>query len=292
MADSTIVDIGPREKPEGAEYRLVFSISCTLFYYYDLVTSLSPDIKKVYDQAKGGEVKQPINIPVKEGQTIGRIGGQTLDFAVWDTEKPLSGFIVPEHYDGEAWKIYTADPLDFYTEPLKKLVLAKYPRMIEPLSGKIDYDLSGRAVGNWFREGSGGYASKTGADKAYYKNHLAIAYDNFDPASLVFSIGDFSGEAKQFGIRGNKPDPKDVSASSGLVKYELVQQDWIVPATGKYWDRFSFAKGLRAKNRQDIILGVALVQMIEDGKLKVEVFPGKSANQVSGFTSKAKVYER
>ena len=49
MADSNIVDIQPRVKPEGTEYRFVFTISCTFFYYYDLVTSLAPDIKDILD---------------------------------------------------------------------------------------------------------------------------------------------------------------------------------------------------------------------------------------------------
>ncbi len=44
MADSKIVDIGERETKKGTEYRLVFSVSCKLFYYYDLVTSLTPDL--------------------------------------------------------------------------------------------------------------------------------------------------------------------------------------------------------------------------------------------------------
>ena len=48
MADSNIVDIQPRVRPEGTEYRFVFTISCTFFYYYDLVTSLAPEVKKMY----------------------------------------------------------------------------------------------------------------------------------------------------------------------------------------------------------------------------------------------------
>src|SRR3990172_7617510 len=119
MANSKIVDIGERTNAKGTEYRLVFSLSCKLFYYYDLVTSLTPELKKVYEDNKVARQKSAINISVKAGELIGRIGGQTLDFAVWDTDIKLTGFVVPEHYAGEAWKIHTADPLNYYTDELK-----------------------------------------------------------------------------------------------------------------------------------------------------------------------------
>jgi len=291
MADSNIVDIQPRVRPEGTEYRFVFTISCTFFYYYDLVTSLAPEVKKAYDESSSGQIKKSLNMAVKEGQLIGRIGGQTLDFAVWDTEKPLKGFAIPEHYKGESWKIYTADPLDYYTDRLKKLILSKYVRAAAPVSGKIDYDIDGKLIGNWFRQETGGY-SGGGSGGDYYKNHLAIAPDAYDPASIVFSIGDFAGQPQQFGVKGNSPDPKNVSVATGLVKYELVQQDWMVVSTGEHWDRFSLVKGLKAKNHEESVQGVALLQLLENRKLKVEVFPGKTASQVVAFTKKAVVYER
>lgn len=145
MADSRLVEIQPRTNERGTEYRMVFSVTCTFLYYYDLVTSLAPDIKAVYDRSDRGRV----DIRVKSGQLVGRIGGQTLDFAVWNTEKPLSGFIVPDHYKAEPWKIFTADPPDYYAPDLKALVLSRSVRTDEPLSGRIDYDVDGRLIGNW-----------------------------------------------------------------------------------------------------------------------------------------------
>lgn len=38
--------------------------------------------------------------------------------------------------------------------------------------------------------------------------------------------------------------------------------------------------------------GIALVQLIDKRKLKFEAFPGKNADQVSEFTSRALIYER
>jgi len=63
------------------EYRVVIDYTCTFLSYFDLITSLSPDIQSQIGIKQNAEV----NIPVKAGQVIGKVGGQTLDFAVWDT---------------------------------------------------------------------------------------------------------------------------------------------------------------------------------------------------------------
>lgn len=293
MADATLVDIGERTTDRGTEYRLVFSMSCKLFYYYDLVTSLTPELKKAFDDSRSGQWAGSLSTPITAGQSIGRIGGQTLDFAVWDMDVRLTGFVVPEHYDGEIWKIHTADPLDYYTEELKTQVLSKYLRTAEPVSGKIDYDIDGKLVGNWFLEGSGGYISQeTQGGGEYWKGHIALTYDHLDPTSIVISLGDYNGKEEQFGVKGNTPDPAAVDVSSGLIKYELVMKNWADPKTGVYWDRDSLVKGPIAKNQEDMVQGTALVQMLEGRKIKFETFPGKNASQVSGFTENAKLFER
>lgn len=42
----------------------------------------------------------------------------------------------------------------------------------------------------------------------------------------------------------------------------------------------------------DKIVGVFLVQVIDDQSIKLEVFPGKTASMVSGFTDNALIYVR
>lgn len=296
MADSRLVDIGPRVKPQGTEYRLVFSMTCTFLYYYDLVTSLAPDIKAEYDKNKNSDGYATIDIQVKSGQLIGRIGGQTLDFAVWDTTKPLSGFINPKSYEGERWKIYTADPLDYYAPDLKELALSRYVRTAEPISGKIDYDIDGRLIGNWFREESGGYAGPGEGREGYWTGHLAFAPDHYDPSHFVISIGSLWGGAEddtrmQHMTKTNAPDPKEVTIETGLVKYDLVGWSYL-KADGSSWDRMSLTKGVVAKPASAPIFGCALAQMLESRKIKFEVFKGKSCSAVAGFTSAAKIYER
>jgi hypothetical protein len=287
MADSRLVDIQPRTNERGTEYRLVFSVTCTFLYYYDLLTSLSPDIKAVYDKSDHGHV----DIPVKAGQLVGRIGGQTLDFAVWNTEKPLPGFIVTGHYQAEPWKIFTADPLDYYAPDLKALVLSRYVRTAEPLSGKIDYDVDGRLIGNWFLVGTNGYGGTRGEGNGeYWQGHLSFAPEVYDPTAFLVSIGDFDGQARQFAVKGNAPNPADVSVATGSVKYDLVPWTY-VKSDGSFWDRMSLAKGVKLV-AQDNIQGCVLVQLLEDRKLKMECFPGKNGSQVSAFTGAARSYER
>ena len=105
----------------------------------------------------------------------------------------------------------------------------------------------------------------------------------------VGGIGKFGGT--QFGVRGNTPDPADVTPSSGLIKYELMQADWVVADTGKSWDRASNpGSGLRGSYGEE--KGTLLVQMLGDRRIKVEVFLGKAPGEVEGFTDAARIYER
>ena len=59
----------------------------------------------------------------------------------------------------------------------------------------------------------------------------------------------------------------------------------------QYWDRRSLASDLRAESVGDV-LGVILLQLVEDRRLRVEVFPGMTGEQIDGFSENAKFYER
>lgn len=296
MADSTIVDIGERERNENGkkfvEYRLVFAITCNFLYYYDLVTSLVPEIQKEYENARKGSNWRPLSIKVKEGQLIGRIGGQTLDFAVWDTTKKLSGFVVPEHYNPEYWKIYTADPLDYYTPELKEFILSRYIRTVEPVSGKIDYDIDGTLIGNWFLEGTKDYAGGNNfRDPEYWKGHLAIVPDHIDPRGVYVSFGDFNGEATQFFVHNLYIRPEKVNKDTGIVRYELGNESYL-KENGEHWDRNSMAKNLKIVPNQEFDPHCVLLQLVEDRKLKMEYFTGTKCSPNLEFTNKAKIYLR
>lgn len=285
MADSKIVsiEVHPPENGSNGRIRLVFDVSCTFLYYYDLVTSVEPGI----DQAH-------IPISVKAGQVIGHIGGQTLDFAVWNTKKPLSGFVNPASYDGEGWKIYTADPFPYYTPQLRQIVVSKNPRTIEPIAGKIDYDIDGKLIGNWFEKGTGGYTgSSEGRDSNYSNTHLSIAPDPYDPAYFRVSVGSLYAQAPnnmQNVTLENSPQPQDVSVATGLVKYTLAGWNY-VKADGSLWDQMAYTKSPKLQPSSQVF-GCALAQLIADRELKFEVFAGKNCSAVSGLDSNAKIYTR
>lgn len=284
MADATITDIQPRIKPQGTEYRLVFAHSCTSLYYYDLLTSLTGKVKEAYD-------KKDFNLPVTAGEQIGAIGNQTLDFALWDTTKPLTGFIKPASYDSEAWKIYTTDPFPSYTGQLRAIVISRDPRTVPPIAGRIDYDIDGKLIGNWFVVGSGGYSTKNGPPaQDYYKNHLSIVPNVYDPSVFIFSLGDFGGQPLQFVAAGNTPDPANVGVETGLTKYYLSKYMYIKP-DGSRWDNMTMTL-----NPKPVAFGgnegCLLVQLTAARILKAESFPKMACLAVSAFSSSAKSYER
>ena len=286
-ADGFVVDIQHRTSFEGSsetkrdydDYRLVIEHTGTFYSYYDLLTSVD---KAVMDKMRPeGRGQFTGRAAVKAGQEIGRIGTRTLDFAAVNLETTLKGFVVPEHYLREPWKIHTVDPFDYFESPLRDELLKLNPRTAEPRGGKIDYDVDGRLIGNWFREGTNGYAG-AGDKRGYWMGHLAVVPHFIHTKSIIVSLGDYEGRSRQFGVKGNAPDPATVDKETGVVKYELV--DPVRPGSAR---PFEGERGAAPR-----VQGVVLFQLVEDRKLRVETFPGKGADEVRAFTSAAVTYER
>lgn len=302
LADGTIGAIGFRAANVGegsrqnsakkGDYRLDIYYNCTFFSYFDLLTSLSPELAAKVPATTDTSWHEPVAIPITAGQEIGRIGGQTLDWAVYNGEVQLPGLLVPEHYDREPWKIHTDyHSLDYFVEPIRSQLMALLGRQAEPRIGKIDYDIDGKLVGNWFQEGTNGYAGNTGSNIQYWDGHLALVPDYIDPDLWHFSIGDWAGKATQFGIEAT-PNPTTVGIEQGLVKYELRHSELFNADTGQTW-RGNEGPIAHPKGRLiGPVQGTVLLQLIAQRKLKVETFPGKTADQVTGFSDQAKLYER
>lgn len=298
MADGLITSISERTQnvtdinngtPKEAEYQMKFWYSCDFASYYDLVTSLSPRLKAEFDARKNGSYAQ-VQIKVKAGEVVGRIGGQTLDFAVYDYTKILPGFIVPKHYLAESWKLHVVNPFQYFTEPVKSQLLALNVRQAEPREGKIDYDVDGKLVGTWFKEGNNGFGETGGKNASPWRAHLSFVYDAIDPSMLIISVGDYGGQSQQFAVKGNAPDPATIS-KGGVVAYELVQIDHYRTSTGQSWDRTRPYNDLKGRPG-DRVQGTVLAQMIGPRTLKFQAFPGKTAAQIPGFTGSAITYER
>lgn len=312
IADGTIVNISHRGSFVGDqqksrvtdEYRLDVEYNCSFYSYYDLITSLSPRLKElalnslvqkssstaVSTDVKGGWTVSE-RVAIKAGEEIGRIGGQTLDWAVYNTDVKQA-FIVPEHYDREIWKVHTdLQAFDYFRPDLQPPLYQLLARQVAPRLGEINYDRDGYLVGNWFKKGTNGYA---GTDQSrYWDGHLSLSYDYIDPTQIRFSIGNFKGEAKQFGVKNNAPDPRSINQTSGLVKYELVNYGYFDGSTDRAW-RTSDGPVTQpiAKNIPQTVVGVALIELITDRQLKLEIFIDQQADQVTQFTDRAQIYER
>ncbi|MBI4162962.1 MAG: hypothetical protein HY513_04725 [Candidatus Aenigmarchaeota archaeon] len=284
--DGYITDVGhmPGAK-SGEDYRVVIEHTCTISSTY---IHLGTFAEKFRPYAPENYAR--LRIPVKAGELIGYYE-KNVDYNLVDEEVTLTGFANPESYRAEPWKIHVPNTYEYFNEPVKSKLIGITLRTTEPISGKIDYDIDSKLVGNWFLEGTGGYSGESTSRTGYWLNHLAIAYDAYDPERIVFSIGNYEDQdSRQFAVKGNAPDPASIGVEDGLVKYELVEYDWYM-LDGNPWDRISPANGIITKPF-DIAQGVVLVQMTGPRKIKFEVFPGKTASQINGFTEGAKIYER
>jgi len=283
--DGTVTSIGHMPgNPKGEDFRVVIQHTCTVSSIYIHIHTLSDKLAEFMPDVNGYSSTE---IKVKAGDLLGYFA-TNVDYNLVDEEFELPGFVVPEHYSGEIWKIHVPNTFDYFSEPIRSRLIELNVRTDEPIQGKIDYDIDGRLVGNWFIEGSNWYR---GNSDDYWATHLAIAYDYIDSDRIVFSIPNFdSTDSVQLGVLGNLPNPAEVGVAQGLVKYELVRYDYYGP-DGSSWDRSSVVKGLKTRSYNNIE-GVVLAQLLEDRKLKFEVFPGKTADSVTSFTQNAKIYER
>lgn len=262
------------------EYRIVFEGSCTYWVYYDLVKQLEPRILNVVASELADNGSAYVRIPVSAGERIGKIGVNSLDLGTVNAEITLPGLLVAASYAAEPWKIHSVDGLDYFDEPMRGQLNALNRRKSLPLGGKIDYDIDGTAVGNWFLVGTRGYAGASGttAGRNYWVGHLSLAYGHIDPALVLISMGMPDGSSQQWAVKGNAPDPATVDASRGVVKYEVQGQRGDSVRTNA--------------NPTTPLQGVLLVQVLPGRQLRIEYFPGATASSVSGFSAAAKTYER
>jgi hypothetical protein len=177
------------------------------------------------------------------------------------------------------------------TPELRDLFLQKNPRTVPPLEGKIDFDQPGMLVGNWFREGTDGYASQQRGSLPYWDGHLAIVPDHYDPSVYRISFGNFGGEAKQFVSKDISFDPSKINATNVVVKVTLVE-GYYLTSTGARWDNFSLTKDPKLRASNSSSASCVLFQVLPEEKLRMEQFIGKSCGNISGFSAKAHTYYR
>ncbi len=274
--------------PKINDWRLIINHDCGVYTIYIHIDKLTDEIYNklgAKQDSRNGTTNYDANIPVTEGQIIGKLAEHPFDFSVHDQNVTLPGFLNPKRYENEYWKIHTVDPFDYFAEPVRSGLLTKVVREKEPRGGKIDYDVEGKLVGTWFRVG---YDPKN-IDGRFWDAQMTIAYNVFDPNSIFISIGNFNGRSRQFAVAGNTPDPKDLGIGQA-VKYDVVSFSY-VDKNGQSWneDRYTPSVKLIPGNS---IEGVILYKLEDKDTLKVEVFAGKKASEVSGFSSNSQIYKR
>ncbi len=277
------MDVAAGDSPLPVDdFRITIQHTPTISSYYIHIDELSEKLSAV-DPGLGEYAS--VNVKISAGEVIGKYGG-SVDYNIVDEDVELP-FINPESYENEPWKIHCPDPFDYFNDEIKNQMIEKCLRTDEPIGGKICYDIDRRLVGTWFEEGTNGYG---GIDsERYWAGHLSIVYDIIDPDAMLISIGTFVDKADQFAVKGNSPDPANISVNDGLVIYELTDYEYY--KNGTLWDKKNLVQGLKLQNGESI-RGTILLQLIEDRKLKVEIFPGETVSQVTGFTDNAKFYER
>ena len=164
---------------------------------------------------------------------------------------------------------------DYFKEDIRRQLFTTYiKRTAEPRGGKIDFDVAGTLSGNWIVEGSDVIKS---ADSWNY--WLAFVYDMYYPESRRISIGVALGKTinRLNGLLTQPvegPEYKDVTVSTGPAVYKLADA----------------VEGMNSFPTQADIKYTLLAQVVEEHKIKVQLFEGNVENP--SFTDIAMYYTR
>jgi hypothetical protein len=275
-ARSVITNIRLSTNESAGFYKEDYSI--TLYHTNDFVSvfdhlsSIEPSILSKIPPIVAGENK--VYVTVEAGDIIAKTGKEIagLGWYLYDRTKHLS--LIGEDKYGPL--IYAAFPLDYFRNDLKAILYSYVPRTKEPRGGKIDFDIDGTISGNWIVEGSNPIS---GSEP--WSVWLSFCYDMYDPDCRRISIGNSlarsKGESSGF-LTCPKSGPAFtvVTPSYGPAIYKIypVQEG----------DEF-YGRPINDSN-----LFTLLVQMVNDRKIKIELFKGDIDNPT--FTDKAMYYTR
>lgn len=236
-------------EPGKGDTKLMVQMTGDFSYYLDHVI-LDPGIG-VGTQVTAGQ---------RLGQTNGT-GGNAMDLGVVYTALTLPGFVNPARYEGQT--LHTDSPFKYFAEPLRSQLYAKVRRNAPDKDGRIDYDVRGRLIGNWFHES---VAVPESMGPTAWPKQLAFCPDSNEPTQMRISIGGTVAPPGKWKPAPGDPDPASVSVASGKVTYHLKYTEF-----GDY--------------------GLMIVQLLDDTRIRVQVFPGSTAPDAE-FTSAALIYTR
>jgi hypothetical protein len=168
--------------------------------------------------------------------------------------------------------LYAADIYNYFKEPQLSEMNNIAARSAPPFGGKVDYDIKGRIIGNWFLPGT--------TEFIQWSRQLAIVYDHIKSNRIIISDGspmrdvpgfEGPGGPDVWWVKGNSPAPETIGVGEGIIMYTLIDR-------GDKDDEFK------------AVQGVMLVEMIDENNMRLEVFKGSIFEDA--FTSEARVYER
>lgn len=256
------------------DYALDIALTKHSRMYYGHVTQLSATVLQEAGVINGGRgVENRVSIPVSAGQILGYIGIHPgFDIGMWDLNK--EGFFSnPDRYPREyrATVRYT----DYLTSELRDQIWKINPRTVEPRGGSIAYDVEGTLSGNWFIPGTKALTEWSKqlviARHERYADRITIA----DASPLLDGDGAMNiGRASYiWWIKGNSPLPETVIPASGKIKYAVAD-----------WWKFRHQEG-----NPD---GTLLIMMENPRQIRYQYFAGKMPEEVTDFTSEARIYVR
>ena len=237
------------DQPEGTDWKIIVQVDTSFYYFLNHVTPFTG---------------VAIGSLVLAGQGIGRNSGLTgaVDFGVYNWNNPLTGIRNPcaakslKHVDS---------PLKYYPVAAQQALGAKIATSGAATKyGRIDYDESGKLVGNWVRTGS---LPIIAPDET-----LAFAY-NVSNHELRISMGSSLSGGGVYAVQSGAKDFKYVTKAMGQVNYRL----------------FPTGSGDNYAPRAEF--GVLAVQVLSDTRIMVELFPGDFTGTAT-FTAGALTYDR
>jgi hypothetical protein len=235
--------------PNGpsADTKIMVEVNATFTYYLDHI---------ILDTAL------TMNSMVTAGQQIGITGSAyAIDLGIINMNITLPGLINPARY---GYTMNADSPYKYYPDPLKSQLYALINRISADKDGKIDYDIKGRLIGNWFyqtitvEESNGPIA---------WPMEISFAPDSYDPSRMILAFGGYVGVMGKFKASATDPDPAQVSVNSGIVFYHL--NNYFISGSA----------------------GLLAARVLDNMTMKVEYFPNNTMDTAS-FDGNAQIYSR
>ena len=258
------------------DHLLVLKVSQSIQVNYAHVTDFHPSLEAQLPSLPKDEIGHQVAVEVKAGDTLGFVGPHgAMDFSVTDFSLQLD-FLNPSRYPTN--HPFAAHVLDYFQEPVLSRMRQIAIRQQQPRGGKVDYDVAGRIVGNWFLENTTAFTQ--------WSRQLAIVYHHIYGDRITIADGtpmrdvpgiEGPGFPDVWWVKGNMPLPETIGSSDGIVKYELLHPKDIRETE-------DFIDELRP------VQGVMLVEYLDNERIRVETFLGTTTP--STFTASARIYVR